>query len=479
MRNKLLQGAGLIVAMSALSACGSLGNSAAQLTAAPSAPEKVNQETTSQAQSAVTVSQEYEQGKQELNRGNVGKAIEYFLKAHRKAPDSLEGINALAVAYDMVGRPDLADRYFNKALALAPQDPDVLNNVGYAHLKRGDEQTAQRYLNEARALSAGNDVILANIALLENKPEPTSDIQEDTPPAAQVAELTKPYVAKTSDRSQIIVTQPSAEMTALAPQPSQPEPSPSERQMPATIQEASLPAPQRLVPEHTASFALEPVSLTRTPEPSASESYDTLPSIPLPAVKPDTLSQVVSGPLKAGLGGSRLMPAKLEQVALAVLPDGSRPKRQEPAGPTEMPALPVTAVIVEPLEAPSVTPSDGKGDSVASVIDAARNCSLSIGEAQITLVNGNGREGMARRTRGWLKHDGLVTARLLNADHYNYASSTIHYRSSARCTAERLAVTFDSLPRLVKDDTLAEDLRVLLGADVLIFDTMVAQAENN
>lgn len=475
MRNKLLQGAGLIVVLSALSACGSLGNSASQLTAVPPAPENANQDQASQSQAVTAASQEYERGKQELDRGNIGKAIEYFLKAHRKAPDSLDGVNALAVAYDMVGRPDLADRYFDKALALAPQDPDILNNIGYAHLKRGDEQTAQRYLSEARALSAGNEVILANIALLEDKPEPATDMQEALPPAAQVAELTKPFVAKTSGRSQTIVTQPSADLTALAPQPSLPL-----VQEPTAIQEASLPAPQRLVPEPSTLSVVAPVGLTRVSEPALPAAYETISSMILPAVKPDALSQVVGGPLKAGLYSAQPRQVEPEQVALVASADDQSPVRKQPAGPAEMPALPVTAVFVEPLETHAATATDDEnGNSVASVIDAASNCFLSIGEAKVTLVNGNGREGMARRTRGWLKFDGLVTARLLNADHYNYADSTIHYRSSARCTAERLAVTFDSLPTLVKDDTLAEDLRVLLGADVLIFDTMVAQVENN
>jgi Flp pilus assembly protein TadD len=495
MRNQLLRGTSLILGLAALSACSSLADPQAKLAPEPQAPQPEQQAAAGPASAPMPVSEpalaDYEKGKAALQKGDVGKAIEHFLRAHRKDPDSLAGINALAVAYDMVGRPDLSDRYFKKALALAPKDPDVLNNVGYAYLRRGEDETAQRYLNEAKAIAAGNEVIIANIALLENRPEPVSDTPQALPEEAQTAALPRAYVAKLSNKSQMIVTDPTPEVAAFRPSPEEGAPVNDEgpvAEAPPAVAEEPLRTQEASLPEAAAAEEAQPLSALTdagrelaAAKPLVPGEDEILPPGAAPSVKPDALSRLLGSPLSESFAKRPSRKHELSKLLGEPMSDGLVERMHEELEPASAPqeavrAVPVEAVSLVPLTAaaaPAGEPAE-RAESVASVINDAKDCDLSLGEAKVTLVNGNGREGMARRTRGFLKLEGLMTARLLNADRYNYRNSTIRYRAEARCTAERLAVIFDGLPDMVPDDSLPEDLRVLLGGDLLGFDSMVA-----
>ncbi len=89
-------------------------------------------------------------GKQRLDDGQFGSAIEAFSNA-RQDPDQAAGaFNGLAIAYAQLGRPDLAERFFKQAMATDPANRRYQANLArfYATVeevavsKTRDEQTA-------------------------------------------------------------------------------------------------------------------------------------------------------------------------------------------------------------------------------------------------------------------------------------------------------------------------------------------------
>src|SRR5262245_32171691 len=60
----------------------------------------------------------YEQGKRHLQFKSPGLAVAAFQEALEANPDSVAALNGLAIAYDRLGRADVAQRYLDRALAL-------------------------------------------------------------------------------------------------------------------------------------------------------------------------------------------------------------------------------------------------------------------------------------------------------------------------------------------------------------------------
>jgi hypothetical protein len=106
-------------------------------------------------------------GKRHFANGNFGLAIEAFEEARHVAPGSVNVLNALAVAYEEVGRPDLADSYFLEALDRDPASAQTYNNWAMAQLSRGNGERAQALLAEAVRLAPADEVVHSNIARAE------------------------------------------------------------------------------------------------------------------------------------------------------------------------------------------------------------------------------------------------------------------------------------------------------------------------
>lgn len=73
-----------------------------------------------------------------------GLAIELYKTASRDPALAADSLNGLAVAYDGIGRRDLAERYFQRALAARPSDPRTRRNLAafYAASGQVDKQRA-------------------------------------------------------------------------------------------------------------------------------------------------------------------------------------------------------------------------------------------------------------------------------------------------------------------------------------------------
>jgi tetratricopeptide (TPR) repeat protein len=64
-----------------------------------------------------------------LGSKQYGLAIELFRAAGKDPALELDSLNGLAIAYDAIGRADLAQSYFEKALALRRDDPRTRRNL--------------------------------------------------------------------------------------------------------------------------------------------------------------------------------------------------------------------------------------------------------------------------------------------------------------------------------------------------------------
>jgi hypothetical protein len=83
-----------------------------------------------------------QRGKAQLSAGLHAMAIETFRAEIRQSPESAEAYNGLAIAYDRIGRPDLARRYFEVALAKAPDEPRYSSNLARFFVRSGEPELA-------------------------------------------------------------------------------------------------------------------------------------------------------------------------------------------------------------------------------------------------------------------------------------------------------------------------------------------------
>ncbi len=118
----------------------------------------------------VTSKVSFDAGERLLEEGRAVEAVTAFRRRIREKGADLKALNGLAIAYNELGRTDLAAEMFSRALAMAPDDPGTLNNIGFAALRRADERLARHYLEQAQRGEGDHAKIegnLARLALLE------------------------------------------------------------------------------------------------------------------------------------------------------------------------------------------------------------------------------------------------------------------------------------------------------------------------
>jgi tetratricopeptide (TPR) repeat protein len=103
---------------------------------------------------------DYEQGKRYLQLGSLGLAINAFQKELAEKPNSIPALNGLAVAYDRLGRGDVAQRYLDLALTLDPKSAVTLNNLAYLNLTQGNTAVAVGYGERAREAAGAGEMQL-------------------------------------------------------------------------------------------------------------------------------------------------------------------------------------------------------------------------------------------------------------------------------------------------------------------------------
>lgn len=77
-----------------------------------------------------------------------GLAIELYKAASRDSALAAESFNGLAVAYDGIGRRDLAERYFERALAASPGDARAKRNLAVFYSASGQDGKRRELMAE-------------------------------------------------------------------------------------------------------------------------------------------------------------------------------------------------------------------------------------------------------------------------------------------------------------------------------------------
>lgn len=90
-------------------------------------------------------------GRTFLASKNYGLAIELFKTAGRDPALEVDSLNGLAIAYDGIGRADLAERYFQKALALRSDDERTRRNLATFYATSGQQEKRRALLASAEA----------------------------------------------------------------------------------------------------------------------------------------------------------------------------------------------------------------------------------------------------------------------------------------------------------------------------------------
>jgi tetratricopeptide (TPR) repeat protein len=110
-----------------------------------------------------------------LAAGRYGLAIADLEKALNQESHSEKVLNLLGVAYDRIGRHDVARTYLSQALTLAPKSAETLYNMGNSFYLESDYPAAQRYFEKASALAEGSlqNAVRGRLLVLQDRlPQP-------------------------------------------------------------------------------------------------------------------------------------------------------------------------------------------------------------------------------------------------------------------------------------------------------------------
>jgi hypothetical protein len=113
------------------------------------------------------------EGRAYLAANNAVQAISAFRLALTADSGSVAALNGLGIAYDRLGRSDLARRHFEMALAIEPEAADIAYNLGWSLHLAGEHRAAVPWLqrasggNDGRAAAAARRVLALIAARLE------------------------------------------------------------------------------------------------------------------------------------------------------------------------------------------------------------------------------------------------------------------------------------------------------------------------
>ncbi len=360
----------------------------------------------------------YERGKRHFEAGHLGLALQSLRRALAEQPDSVETLNAVAAAYDRLGRFDLAGRYYRRALSVAPRSAQTLNNMGYSLMLQGRLDDASRYLERARALNNAHETIAANLTVVQR----LAGAKREQSPATAKNEGDGTKVLRESPRL-------------------------------AWIERNT----QKV---QTLKVAVPPVPLAEATERPVRPADAT--------VRPIRLADATERPVLPADATERSVPLA-EATERPVLPADATARPIRLAEATERPVAPRRAVPAswkEIRSAPDVRPN-----ALARLVKLSTAYHGSeLREARIEVSNGAGRRWMAARSRAFLTSRGANVRWLTNAKHFSNMVSVIFHRKGFREQAEMLARLLPIRVRIEAIENQRADVRLKLGGDLLDFD---------
>ena len=99
----------------------------------------------------LSTSESLAKGRSYLSMKQYGLAIELFKKASRDPASEAEAYNGLAIAYEAIGRGDLAERYFEQAMSLAPEQQRYSANLQRFYAGSNQKEKERRLIADIAA----------------------------------------------------------------------------------------------------------------------------------------------------------------------------------------------------------------------------------------------------------------------------------------------------------------------------------------
>lgn len=157
------------------------------------------------------------EGRSLLAAANPVQAIAAFRTALAADPRSLAALNGLGVAYDQLGRADLARQQFETALSIDPAASDIAYNLGWTLLKAGQYRAAIAPLQRAAAGADAQAAAAARRALAMVAARLEAPAPPEMPAPVQVAAARIDMVA--SGEAVLVLAPPPQRLAAAAPRP--------------------------------------------------------------------------------------------------------------------------------------------------------------------------------------------------------------------------------------------------------------------
>jgi hypothetical protein len=263
-----------------------------------------------------------DEGRALLMAGNPAQALSAFQLALAQAPQSVAALNGIAIAYDRLGRSDLARQYFEMALALEPDAADIAHNLGLALVRAGNDRAAIPHLQRA---AAGTDPRIAAAA----RRSLTFISARLTVPAPETTALVAagPRIDMASSGEAVLVLAPAAAGPLAAPvrmaAAPQPAPSPAAGMMAAGLADRLGDVAALTIPIHLP----EP-----PPEAPAMNLAATIDDGPAPVARQVAAMAPASSPASLPAPAEPLVPTQQPASVPAMVPVLATAQRQ-PAAP--------------------------------------------------------------------------------------------------------------------------------------------------
>jgi tetratricopeptide (TPR) repeat protein len=170
---------------------------------------------------AMSTSQLLDQGKSYLRMKQYGLAIEMLRGAARDPAQTAEAYNGLAIAYDGIGRRDLAESYFQRAIAEAPGEARYETNLGRFYAASNQPEKQRRLLADleaARKQADAERMAAAPVRMADDAAEPAPLAAAASADAALATTADSPVVAVPASMSYSVRLAPESPIAAaLAP----------------------------------------------------------------------------------------------------------------------------------------------------------------------------------------------------------------------------------------------------------------------
>ena len=328
----------------------------------------------------------------------------------------------------------LALESFKAALSKAPGSVRTLNAIGVTYDKLGRADIAEGYYRRALGIDPESVQTINNLGyslLLQGR------AKEALPFLAQAAKADDNH-----GQSLIVASNYQMALKAAGDMSS------------AGIERASLPGYPETSDSHVCTVA--PVWLEKS-----GERVYTLITEPSAAAAAAMYQLSTGSSARAGIGGgARSDCAAAVRNAFGVVPRLNPGDRQEKKNDTPWLKAPVA-----PDRVVSTDPNEQAVSEVSKRVADAKD------QPTVDVSNGAGRNNLAARVQQYFKNRGLQVDRITNAASFDHGTTVIFYRDGYEKKAKQYSEALPTGPKVEMVNSISTDLRVLLGRDILTFDS--------